>query len=262
MINGNKRVRKRIIADTNLWYRIHEDNLLMASLRDEDLILTHAVLCEIGSSARWGSSWETALSVTKNIHDFAKGFCAASVFHVLAGVPVSDVVFRKLHLSVLHLGYNQPAKPDEDRLAVAKAMGQEYRSGLIEPTVYINQYFKEAKDHLPNSQAAAKWKNSTERFRITKELLTSICNAALRQENQYLANISMDDIDWDSFDFFVNAFHEFWFQHQYGTYKIDVNDWVDIFNTVYVQDGDFYFTEDKKVRRICEDAGQGHRLFR
>jgi hypothetical protein len=62
--------------------------------------------------------------------------------------------------------------------------------------------------------------------------------------------VDPNDNRWDEFELFLLAWEIYHKELNLGSEKLKENDWIDLFNLVYVKPGFKYWTEDKKWIRI------------
>lgn len=98
--------------------------------------------------------------------------------------------------------------------------------------------------------------NST---RIQTDVLRSLLSIELNKWAGEL--VDPDDVNWADIELFMNALHEFVFGVDSIKSSPAGNDFGDLFNLLYVNPGERYWTNEKYWNRVIKRAGMGHYLF-
>ena len=73
----------------------------------------------------------------------------------------------------------------------------------------------------------------------------------------------IENYDWEKLELFLSVYLEFKKNLvQNGNRSVQINDFWDLWNMVYVQPGSLYWTGEKKWNELIENAGLGHYIFR
>lgn len=84
--------------------------------------------------------------------------------------------------------------------------------------------------------------------------------------NLFVTSITKDkgistSFKWEKIELFENALREFLFELETGAKKVTPNDWNDLFQLIYVQPGEKYWTKEKYWIQLIKKAGMQKYLY-
>ena len=244
----------RVVCDTNIWYKFHTHPSLLNNLDGAKLVLTFNTLNEFAQSINLLKKPIFYKNVAKSIVD-------------------------NHHEAILHNPFHHIKSIDDNEWQPDSKLGHQLLKNVVKlvdiPDKEIIEFIKKNYGQLENkiSEGHAGLDKSTDDFNtIIDEIRSEVKTLPkkeyrqlnLTNDNQMLvsymveentqSNISID-FDWSEIELFTSVM-DCYFKDlalQSGS-KIAYNDWIDLFNLVYVNSGMKYWTCEKKWIRIVDES--------
>jgi len=253
----------KVVCDTNIWYRLHANPNIFNKKGDLKLVLTFNTLNEFAQSSNMVNHPIFYKSVAKAIINHHDQTILHNPFHHIK--VIDDINWKttsrlgeKLYEEVKLLAFT----PDEDIIEYLNNNGDKLsneisnsHSDLDIGTEHANNLLQQVKREVKSIP-----KN---RFRGL-DLMKDIKNLISKMVEQQIRCSLSDNFDWSKLELFIEVI-DYYFKDLalQSKSKIEPNDWIDLFNLVYVNPGIKYWTYEKKWIRIIDDRiNQSKYLFK
>ncbi|AQG82035.1 hypothetical protein [Spirosoma montaniterrae] len=246
--------RSKIICDTNIWYRIFDGRISINELTGKFLVGTYISGFEFGCT----------LNALNDFNLFRNA--------VIAFKGQAQQFYKEHPIEYIKLLSNYPSNSDK-WIELNESLNKVFGTKEPNPAYYdaakheYEKYYTEASDLLePFVRFVDDYRNSI----TNKGLHKKNMNASISRLQQIEATKSVItnwfqgvEIKWEPLELFLNVFNEWLRQLDLqNNLKMNLNDWNDVFNLVYVAPGDLYWTRDyKKTWEFIKQAGLSHYLF-
>jgi hypothetical protein len=242
-----------IICDTNIWYNIGNGLIREEDILDKPLSMHWLSLGELVSTNKSFTNPEllrnAALSAIKGNR---KLYHYPPLNHIAYLFDQSNVfeANMQLGLAALILQLNNPAQSAEREINYdAKKKNIEIKKDLVEKTnansINLKKKIKNKKQYMNADNIDA----------VRKFIVDEV--------NNYFKKELFDTklFDWKKLELYEGAMKMLSKMLVVGQTKLTQNDLVDIFQLVYVQPGNLFWTRDKKLKEIIKMASLEHYLY-
>lgn len=255
---------ENVICDTMIWYYLGNENsnpkrinITPELVKGKNLILTGLVIHELCFSERAVSDTKTWVSANNAAIKYSGEKIIQTEFDCILNIKKSP------YKQQIQSKYNEMFKVTE--LSIPILTKEQINQGLVHfrdiktnTFQYGTSIFKKFRDDYINSFTTKNDRNASVNNTYKSGLYkNSIKEFILQFSKEYLKINNLDEsqaerINWDNHAFFLNVFEKFHEQFLKGQYKMENNDWNDLFNMLYVMPNNKYWTEEKKWRDIIE----------
>lgn len=246
---------KKIITDTNIWYSITQEQVDEIS-KTFKLTLPITVLSELYTSPNMHKSSESLLVLKKAVRMVLYNARFVDLIHfdpfefILSDVktdlkPTLSVAWYLNEFEFLiKLDYDKLKSTHPKRFDI---------SGLSN---YVNKQSIEYKKRVDADKISFK-KLDTRKF--TENYILKLANDNLQSLNSSFPIIP--NLDYEKYELLINTFDDLLREISKSGKKIRNNDWIDMFNLAYVNNGDLYWTNEKSIIKSIQNVGLNHYLF-
>lgn len=246
---------ENVICDTMIWYYLGND-LIQIPKNKANLIGTSVSIREFGTTpnlraerinllqnaVRAFITYPQSLIKINPIEYLVKYFF--SDFNVVDNVENKLIESFKLLVST-NLSEISDMTYEETKIQINKVRSQNQKN--IEQ---INKNIIPKRiDYIKKNHIARDFRKADKTYYAKEYFCDLISNFTKNTfDNEY--RIDPNDKRWEDFELFVLAWETFHKELDLGSEKLKENDWVDLFNLVYVKPRYKYWTEDKKWIRV------------
>ena len=250
--------KKRIITDTNIWYRISNEEIRNIS-KDYQLVVPIILLNEIYTSPNITISENTFKDQKKAVNAIIENliyieFIEYYPFHFLlknSHYELKQQQYSKFYIeefrAISKLKYENVQNISTKRVDISVLTKN------INETSYV---YKQLINKNLETKTKFKKFNTLE---FTESLILKYANDILEVENTNFPKIiklsSENEIFLKTFDKLLREVSA------NTTKKVEDNDWVDIFNLIYVGNNDLYWTKEKSKKKLVIESGLENYLF-
>jgi len=242
---------KKIICDTNIWYRFGAGNLNKKQLENHYLLATYVNLIEL---AQTPNMTKDPILYRKTLKAIKENYDA-----VIKSNPYEHII--KLFFPDFNPDYSTANKltsgieayisiePESIPVNVIdkanKEIGEvkDFRKSLSDP---INNGLHEIRKHIKaNGGKKARKKRST--IKSWKKFISDTVYFYSKENLEKDYTIDLEHKSWDLLELLLLTFEDYFLELEIsGNRKFDANDWGDLLNLAYVQPNKLYWTFEKK----------------
>jgi hypothetical protein len=245
-----------VITDTHIWYNIETGVIKTDALFDVRLIVHYLTINELIFTDKVRRKPELIRRVINTILSYKNQvlFLNHPYFHIRNLYLVDPYVEDAS--SIKHIG-------------IFNALGRGVtltgeRSEAFRLRMEGSMNFKERATASENRDALVIKQSFPNLNKIRKKDYTSEFRDRIIQEmgaGPWKALIEIDGPHWKKLELFEAAFKMFQIKIRTGEYVMEVNDWNDLYQLVYVQPGSLYWTRENRWKKIIADSEMGHYLY-
>ncbi len=238
------------ICDSNIWYDLHE--LSDSEKKSGDLVLTPLVIKEIANSPKLINKFDKLQKACENIFKYSNDLILDTPLEYLLkldnqtyndSTPYKNLSQEFDVISKISDG----EKIRDDKKEELKLHINRIRETISTGTSQVQDMLIKVRENIKDRRRH----RQQDTIEITKELIQKVF-IEIPTNNQYALS---DNFDWSQIELFVYTLDTFFKELEVNiTMKIEDNDWVDIFNMLYVTPDDKYFTNDTTWIRIIKAA--------
>ena len=252
-------MRKRIITDTNIWYGISTQEIINIS-KDYQLVIPIILLNEIYTSPNISSNEREFENLKKAVNTILQNLKHIEIiefypFQYLLKNLYPDI--KKAQNSKFYIDeFKALVKLNYDDVKDKGAQRGDI-SGL---TDYINKTSMGYKKIInKNLESKTKFKK-LDTLKLTESLILKYANDILGTENENFPKINELTIENE---LLLKTFDELLRDvSTITTKKIEDNDWVDIFNLIYIGNDDLYWTHEVSKKNLIIKSGLENYLYK
>ena len=238
------------ICDTNIWYDLHDypDSYKNSG----DLVLTPLVTKEISNSPKLVNKFEMIQKACKNIFKYGNDIILETPLEYLLKLDnqvfIDSIPYQYLSNEFEVISrISDGGKIKEDKKIALRQHIEKIKENLTKGTSDVQDILNQVRKNIDDRRNRKK-QNTIE---TTKELIRKVF-IETPTNNQYKLS---DNFDWSKIELFLYTFDMYFKDLEVNTtMKIKDNDWIDIFNILYVSPKDKYFTKDNTWLRIIKSA--------
>lgn len=239
---------QRVITDTNIWYGIGQKNIIFPDNSNIILCVPLIVLSEIYSSPNAQKSQENfdmLISAVKSILNYKEKIEIIDIFPF-------EYILKYDNPNIKYYGNAEFYFKEFEAMIQLKYEDVKnvppIRASISTLTQFINETSKSYKKII--SANSDKFKK-TDTIPLTESLLLKYINDCRIDENKAFPELKI--INKKEFQLLLNTFDSFLREVSKTNKKITDNDWIDLFNLVYVGKYDLFWTKEKRLKkRITE----------
>jgi hypothetical protein len=238
------------ICDTNIWYDLQ--NCPDAQKDSGYLMLTPLVAKEISNSPKLVNKFEMSQQACKNIFKYGNDIILETPLEYLLKLDnqifVDTIAYQILSNEFEVLSrISDGGKIKEEKKIVLQQHIEKIRENLTTGTSDVQDILNQVRITIDDRRNHRK-QNTIE---TTKELIKKVF-IETPTNNQFKVS---DHFNWSKIELFLYTFDMYIKELEVNTtMKIKDNDWIDIFNMLYVSPKDKYFTKDGTWLRIIKLA--------
>lgn len=239
-----------IICDTNIWYDLEEKP---DSVKNKgNLTVTPLVIKEIANSPKLINKFETVRKACDNIFKYGNEIIIKTPLEYLLYLDNQEYTEETPYLNLSNefevmcrlKNGAQISKGKEDAL---KEHIENIRSQLSTGTSNVQETLLNVRKNIIDRKKPSK-ENTIE---LTKEVVMKVFIETPTNGKYKLS----DNFDWSKIELFVFTLDAYFKRLEANsTMKIKNNDWIDLFNLLYVTPDDKYLTDDKSIKESIKVA--------
>jgi len=229
------------ICDTNIWYEITKESNSL-----KDLTLTPLSVKEIANSPKLLSKIEIVRLAVNNIFEFGNEIIIKTPLEYLLSLDNQSYdgtqPYKNLsdEFEVLCKLKDGVSFPKEEMPQLEKHI-EKIRNMISESTANLQEMLVAVRKNIEDNKKQQRI-DTTE---ITKDVIKQFVKSGT--ENKY--NLT-DSFDWTKIELFLHTLDAYFKMLETNTtMRVKDNDWIDLFNLMYVTPADKYLTGDKGITR-------------
>lgn len=238
------------ICDTNIWYDLHD--YPDSHKNSGDLVLTPLVTKEISNSPKLLNKFEIIQKACKNIFKYGNDIILETPLEYLLKLDnqvfIESIPYQNFsnEFEVISM-ISDGEKIIEDKKNALRQHIEKIRENLTNVTSDLQDILIQVRKNIDDRRNHRK-QNTIE---STKELIRKVF---IETPTNYQYKLSVN-FDWSKIELFLYTLDMYFKDLEViTTMKIEDNDWIDIFNMLYVSPKDKYFTKDGTWLRIIKSA--------
>ncbi len=248
---------QKTICDTNIWYDISNGEIHQDEIDDKSLIGTSVNIIEISKTPNLISDTELVISAVKSMYSFNHAIMAHNpIEHLIAifnpeYIPEWKVEERLLRGFSILMNINPKEIPPENLIDTEKQIN------------LLDKADQELLDSVNVNLSSIKLKikkigkKNYRKVDFTESWKQYFSDLVLEYSLKYYQKEIKLDVNsklWNDVEFFLYTWESYFKNNiEIGNWKLNKNDWGDLFNLIYVQPGFKYWTEEKKWKRIFKE---------
>jgi len=244
----------KIIADTNIWYSLGQDNDLFKKVEELLICPTWINIVELSKTENVVDKEDfTRLAIQKMFH-YKSNVIVDSPFIYLSKLKTKD---EKVELD----SFISDCLLFTERFAQGDKIDLEKQSQYYD---WINKHrdnvttlcdwFNEKSDGI-KKKVNKKTHRKLDTFEITATFIHKIVELMTKGE------VNLYDFDFEQIELFWRTIDQFFKELELSGMKMQPNDWFDFTQLAYVQPGDLFWTKEKRWIRIIENIGLQDYLY-
>ncbi len=244
----------KIIADTNIWYELGQDEELYKKMKGLPVAPSFVNIHELSKSENLIDKEDLCRNAIQMLFRFQKKVIYEPPFIYLAQLhqeyafdPVKEIGHWLDFTSKFAKGHSiDPSKRD-----IFKKEIEAIRANLKD----MADIFNEEAEKIRKSIISKKDHKKKDTYQITAGFL----NFCVEKSTEEQCNL--DDFDLDNIELLVRTLDHFFKTLETSQMKVQANDWYDFAILTYVQPGDKYWTREKRWIRLIKEAGCADYLY-
>lgn len=244
----------KIIADTNIWYGLGQDESLFETVKNEPIFPTFANIHELSKSENLIDKEDLSRSAIRMLFKFKHNAIYEPPFIYLAKLKqkyeydmISEIGHWLDFTSKFAKGYSiDPEKKDEFRQEILVG-----RKNLEQVAELFNIEAENIRNRILDKKAHKK----IDTYQITADFI-NLCVVKSTKES-----VNIDGFDLDKIELLVKTLDHFFKTLETSKMKVQANDWYDFAILAYVKPGDKYWTREKRWINLITDSGCGNYLY-
>jgi len=240
------------ICDTNIWYELHEKENPY-----KDLILTPLSIKEIANSPKLINKLDTLRIATDNIFKSGNDVIIKTPLEYLLSIdgqeydgkqPQKSLDYEFEVLCRLKNGITFP----ENQLPSLQKHIDKVRRTISESSASLQEMLIAVRKNIKDNKKQQK----IDTIEITKNVIRKFIETATNGKFTLT-----EEFDWSRIELFLFSLNAYFKILEVNTtMKVKDNDWIDLFNLMYVTPADKYLTEDKGALKCVKCAKLGRYL--
>lgn len=253
---------KRIICDTNIWYKLGKGEFTFEVINELDLNCTLLSLYELILTEKLRFDFITVSNACKAILCHSKGLILYSPISHLYNLsnPMSSEFESNQIMKVIEYIANADSLDSEYQSVLEKQL--KFKTKTIQNYFvnYISNKLYESKTQIFQNQLIQnkfKQLNKTKNIKDAKtSYLKEIIIGEIKSNYPKVKDEFFDIHFWQEIDFYIKSRLKYLDLLKFNSTKMNIeeNDVVDMLNLVYVNENCLYWTEDKKWLNIFREA--------
>jgi hypothetical protein len=240
----------KIICDTHIWYGIEAGNIIIDD--GKELVASFLNLTELVTTGKIEYDYDRIQRISKRMIQSKN--IALNPLHPFAHI---HFLFYKI------LEEKNELVKSFENLGNGLKITEEGKERILEFAKGIVLLKEKASKTVNSAAAKAKLKSKSLKHIREQDLTPAIRQQTVKQVNDHFKRpvIELSTFNWKKLELFIETYKTWTIKLATGEYKAEVNDWIDLYQLVYVQPGNLYWTKESKWKKIIIDAGVGHYLF-
>ncbi len=250
----------RVICDTNIWYKIGSGKIKKSDFKNASLVATWNNLFEIGNSENLYKSPIKVKQACSALIEFATAKIFTHPIDYVANIYTpsfdpdrseGEYMYDEM-IKVNSMIDDDIQKQVQENTKVIKANVDNIRRGIGDAVQIFNDEAQKINDNI----------------RQTTGKLAHRKTNALPSAAQFISTLILTKTGLDitlnnlsPISLFTETMSLFFKDLELGHRKMQVNDWIDLLNLIYVRDGDLYWTFEKKWLLYIKAAGFENLIF-
>ncbi len=238
------------ICDTNIWYDIN--SFSETERKSNDLILTPLATKELANSPNLLIRIKDVKLACVNIFKYGNDLILKTPLEYLLSLDKQEydnqtpyINFSKEFDVICRL--SEGAEVSEDKKEALRVHIGIVRTMLQTGTSNLQEMLTEVRKNIVNK----KKHQEIDTIEVTKEVINKVF-IETPTEGKYTLS---DSFNWSQIELFFYSLDAYFKKLEViTTMKINNNDWIDLFNLIYVSPSDKYFTKDRGVIAIIKAA--------
>lgn len=244
----------KIIADTNIWYGLGNDELLYQKMKQNPIVPTFVNIHELSKSENLIDKEDLSRNAIRMLFRFNETTIYEPPFIYLARLKqeyVYDIPTEIGHWLKFTSKFAKGHSIDPDKREAFKQEIIAGRKNLEEVAKLFNDEAESIRNRILDKKAHKK----IDTYQITAEFI----NFCIIQSTEGVVNI--DGFQLDNIELLVKTLDHFFKTLETSHMKVQANDWYDFAILAYVQPGDKYWTREKRWINLITEAGCSHYLI-
>ena len=244
----------KIIADTNIWYGLGQEENLFEKVKSEPIAPTFANIHELSKSENLIDKEDLSRNAIRMLFKFKENTIYEPPFIFLA--KLKQKYEYDINLEIGHWleftskfaeGHGiSPDKKEEFKKEILVG-----RKNLEQVAELFNNEAENIRERILNKKSHKK--NNT--YQITAEFINFCVSQSTR------GKVNIDGFELDNIELLIKTLDHFFKTLETSKMKVQANDWYDFAILAYVQPGDKYWTRENRWKNLIAEAGCGHYLF-
>lgn len=244
----------KIVADTNIWYGLGQDENLFQKVKKLPIHPTFANIHELSKSENLIDKEELSRSAIQMLFKFRQNTIYEPPFIYIAKLKQEfryDIELEIGHwlkfTSKIAKGYSvDPNKKEEFKQDILAG-----RKNLEEVAKIFNDEAESIRARILDKKLHKKINT----YQITAEFI----NFCILQSTK--GKINIDGFELDNIELLIKTLDHFFKTLETSNMRVQANDWYDFAILAYVQPGDKYWTREKRWINLITDSGCGDYLY-
>lgn len=244
----------KIIADTNIWYGLGQDENLYKKVEKLSIFPTFANIHELSKSENLIDKEELSRSSIQMLFKFKQNaiyeppFIYVSKLKQKYNYNIESEIGHWLEFtSKFAKGYSiDPNKREEFKQEIHAG-----RKNLEEVAKIFNDEAENIRTRILDKKAHKKINT----YHITAEFV----NFCVEQSTK--GTVTLSEFNFDKIELLMKTLDHFFKTLETSYMKVQANDWYDFATLAYVQPGDKYWTREKRWINLITDSGCGDYLY-
>jgi hypothetical protein len=238
----------KVIADTNIWYYLGQEETLFDSVKDEPIAPTFINIIELARSYNLIDQEDLTRKAIQKLFHYRLNAIFEPPFIYLAKLLCNYLYNVRTEFGSILEFTSLIAKGG----SIDSSKIEQYRTFLDSKNAIL-----QANNSLLNIEAEAikgRIKDKKRHKSInTLQLTGTFINFCVEKSTD--PKCSLQDFDLDRIELFVKTLDYFFKTLETSGMKLQLHDWYDFSILAYVQPGDKYWTKEKRWLKLIEDAG-------
>lgn len=244
----------KIIADTNIWYGLGQEEELFEKVKNENICPTFVNIHELSKSENLIDKEHLSRAAIRKLFHYKEKAIFQPPFIYVAQL------HQKYQYDVMkEIGYwleftSRFAKGHsiaEDKVEDFRAEIEHGRKSLKDVADVFNEEAEQIRGRITNKKDHRK----IETYQITAEFINHFVKKTTND------NCNIDGFELNNIELLIKTLDHFFKTLETSHMKIQANDWYDFAILSYVQPGDKYWTREKRWLKLITEAGCGEYLY-
>ncbi len=238
----------KIIADTNIWYGLGQDEELYKKTKDLPIVPSFVNIHELSKSENLIDKEELCRNAIRMLFRFQKNVIYQPPFIYLAQLhqeyafdPAEEIGQWLNFTSKFAKGHSI----DPSKREVFKKEVEAIRGDLKD----VANIFNEEAEKIRAKILSKKDHKNIDTYQITAGFLNFCVEKSTKE------TCDLEDFDLDNIELLMKTLDYFFKSLETSQMKVQANDWYDFAILTYVQPGDKYWTREKRWLRLIKEAG-------
>jgi len=244
----------KIIADTNIWYYLGQDQELFEKVKEEPIRPTFVNIYELSKSDNILNNEELSRAAIQRLFDYNSKVIYAPPFIYVAQLhnkfrynPMQEIGVWLKFTEKFAEGYTIESSRRDDFKKEIDKIREDLNSGAD----FFNQEAEKIRERIKDKKAH----KQKDTLQGTGGFINFIVESVT--DKRY----NLNNFDLNQIELLVRTLDHYFKTIETSKMKIRDNDWFDFSILAYVQPGDKYWTNDKKWIKLIQEAGCDNYLY-